>query len=441
MFITAGLLTHIRYIIEFKAVSAAIIFWSIVVITSATVLTMKYYEDRIEKTKQGVYDVSWQDTISTENGPFAKVIRAAEELFSDTAVGLSTNERMASLSNSEQTERNYCIKSKSLHHRVEALRRESKKRAKTRVEVLQLLTTAAEELDALPDELTSRLNKILHDIDEADNRTANLVTMQQPKGMLVVGTSKSGSSRSGWNRMAHQTPRPKMTAATIDAQRLGVWLPSIRKKLGDISLTTTLRIKNLSDEPLRLKSGQHLKAGRYIQSMKANDKNGTPVCHFLYPITEIPPRTEVVIATRSNGGWVPTSGIEGDIVYTNRDETWSFRINFFNELLKSKRKCQVQALYKGDVDIASDDGGDGDGNNGSIRDQYWQISRDEVDRKANNEVIVTIDVTRGGEAVKARQSETALKAGFLLKKSALWIAFTVATTLVRPDSISAVLFL
>lgn len=55
MFVTAGLLMHNRYLIEYKNASIyiPIIFWSIVVITSSTVLYMKFSEDKSEKKKAG----------------------------------------------------------------------------------------------------------------------------------------------------------------------------------------------------------------------------------------------------------------------------------------------------------------------------------------------------------------------------------------------------
>lgn len=55
MFVTAGLLMHSRYMTEYDnaTISIPIIFWSIVVITSTTVLYMKFAEDRNEKRKLG----------------------------------------------------------------------------------------------------------------------------------------------------------------------------------------------------------------------------------------------------------------------------------------------------------------------------------------------------------------------------------------------------
>ena len=53
MFFTAGLLTHNRYLLEYENyhLSAVSIFWSMVVITSSTILYMKHVEDVKEKKK------------------------------------------------------------------------------------------------------------------------------------------------------------------------------------------------------------------------------------------------------------------------------------------------------------------------------------------------------------------------------------------------------
>jgi PH domain len=404
MFVTAGLLTHVRYLIEYMAPSAVIIFWSMVIITSSTVVLMKVNEDKMEKRKEAVYDIAWQDQANWETGPCAKILKAADELFSTIAVNLGSTERVQAMGVQEQGERDLCINTKSLHHRVESLRHDSTSRAKTRQEILQLLTTAAEELDALPEELTSQLNKILHDIDEADHRTASLVTLE-PEHMLTMEASTRD-----WRQFSRRIPKAAMALDPIDAQRIPVFLPSIRKKLGEISITTLLRFKNLSDEPLRLKSGLQLKSGKYIQSLNTTNAHGDSVCHQLYPVSEIPPRTEVVVAARSGGGWVPTSGIEGEIVYTNRDETWAFKTTFRNELIKNRRRCQAQASHLGGSGMSDSE------HDVSEQDQYWKVSREELDGKANNEIIITIGVSRGDEAVKAaRLSERSLKAGFLLK--------------------------
>jgi len=404
MFITAGLLTHNRYLIEYDSLLAVSIFWSMVFITSTTVLSMKFAEDFKEKRKLGVYDNSWQDKNSTvESGPFAKISRAAEELFSSAAMELGSTERVQSLNSHERQERDFCPKTMSLHNRVGSLRQQSQSRAETRKNVLQLLTTAAEELDALPEELTSRLNKVLHDVDEADNRTAALVTMQtEADSMLDI----QGSSKVGWGRAMPMSPRRPMAPYPIDAQRISVSLGSLRKKLGEAPLSTLLRLKNLSDEPLRLKSGVQLKEGKYVKRLNATDPHKESVCYHLYPGTEIPPRTEVVVAAQNSNMWLPTSGIEGDIVYTNRDESWAFRIKFSNQAVRRVRRVQVLATHMGNDDDSKDD-------------QFWKITKNELDIKANNEVVITIDVLQGEQGRKAaldhRQSMLTLKAGFLLK--------------------------
>lgn len=60
MFITAGLLMHNRYLIEYEnaTIYIPVIFWTIVVITSTAVLYMKFAEDRSEKRKLGAVSCS-----------------------------------------------------------------------------------------------------------------------------------------------------------------------------------------------------------------------------------------------------------------------------------------------------------------------------------------------------------------------------------------------
>lgn len=460
MFVTAGLLIHNQYLITYNTPTAVPIFWSIVVITSTILLSMKWAEDRQEKKKQGVYDNSWYDHESDtgyDTGPFAKIVKAAEQLFSSTSVALASMERMESLHKRERRELELVGKTKFLHQRMESLRKESEQRAKTRKDVLQLLTTAAEELDALPEELTSNLNKLLHEIDEADCRTASYLASTEQ-------ALQHEASSADWSRLARLTPlsqvrsKEPMTPHPIDAQRLPVSLVSLRKKLGENTLTTLLRIKNFSDEPLRLKSGVQLKDGKYIKRINANDPLNNNVCYHLYPGSEIPPRTEIVVAARNAGGWIPTSGIEGELVYTNRDESWAFNIKFRSELVRSFRRCQVKAYRTNDKPDGNDDENDDDKNNDSAgdddnadndesEDQYWQISKDEVDRKANNEVVISIDVLRGVEATKAelseRQSQINLMAGYLQlqKKKTLgiglwqqqWVVLTPTDIVFSPN--------
>lgn len=405
MFVTAGLLMHNRYLIEYQApMSVPILFWSTVLITSATILCMKFSEDRKEKMKLGVYNVSGRDASTTDTGPHAKIIRAAKELFSDKAVGLGSEKRMEILDRREKAERDLCAKTKSLHQRVGSLLQEAERRAKMRKEILNLLTTADEELDSLPEALTSRLNKVLHEVDEADTRTAGLVSIH-------TENMPSIESSSHWNK-THQQPGSQMQPMApnpIDAQRIPVALGNLRMKLGGVSLTTLLRLRNLSDEPLRLKSGVHLTKGAYVKSLNAMDPQNNSVSYHLYPGTEIPPRTEVVVAARSGGGWVPTSGIEGELVYTNRDGSWIFRVKFVNQLVGNVRMCKVQAIPAGE------DTADNYNHNGPC----WKISRDEIDRKANNEVVISFEKLQGKEALEAaserHQSQLCLKSDYLLK--------------------------
>ena len=414
MFITSGLLVHNVYRIEYDTFSASLIFWSIVVSTCTTMLYMKYSEDRKEKKKEGVYDVSWQDQNSV--GPFAKISKLAEELFSSTAAGLGSTERMENFGRLERKEIDLCAKTQTLHNRMECLQKESKSRTRIRKELLQLLTTATEELDALPEELTSRTNKLLHLIDECDTRTADLVTAHSEKNESQVQNSQSTTNFSRLqNRYLTHIRDESKPLKPIDAQRIPVSLCQLRKKLGEISHTTLLRLRNRTNQPLRLKSGSQLNEGRYIKTLDASDPQGNNINYHLYPGTELPPKTEVLVAARSGGAWFPTSGIDGKIVYTNRDESWNFKVSFRNNLIGNVRRCRVEAYRMNESDDSSVKFNEEEEDR-----EYWQISKDEYDSKANNEIIVCFDVLHGDEASKAsfrqRRSSMIVKTGFLKRK-------------------------
>mmetsp|Transcript_20628 Transcript_20628/g.43594 ORF Transcript_20628/g.43594 Transcript_20628/m.43594 type:complete len:576 (+) Transcript_20628:2-1729(+) len=411
MFVTAGILIHSVFLAEYDDLFVVPIFWSCIAITSTVLLFMKFSEDRKEKKKEGVYDVSWQDESSFTTGPYAKIDKSARELSSSAAVALGSLERVESFGRQERMEREFCTKSQLLHRQAESLRRESVSRTNMRNEVLQLLTTAAEELDALPEELISRTNKILHSIDEADVRTASLVTTQletensQEQEKYHVGLSRV--SQSNYHLLQAPPSQEKIGAHPIDAQRIPVSLGSLRKKLGEISHTTLLRLRNTSNEPLRLKSGVQLKEGRYIKSINANDPHGNAICFHLYPGTEIPPRTEVLVVSRSSGAWFPTSGIAGKIIYTNYDGSWTFEISFRNDLIGNVRRCRVKAYPT--------NGTNEDLTNESK--QYWEISKDEYDGKVNSEILISFDVLRGARGLfRQLQSTLILKSAFLLVK-------------------------
>lgn len=416
MFISAGVLIHSVYLIEYENFIAVSAFWTTVIVTCTAMIYMKFSEDRKEKKKEGVYDVSWRDESTIASGPYAKIDKAAEELSSSTATALGSLERVQSFGHRESIERGFCTNTQLLHSQVESLRKEPDNRAKIREEVLQLLTTATEELDALPEELITRTNKILYSTDEADVCTAKLVTTNKENENTLQEREKSYFSPSGISssRFHHLSSNSngEMGIHPIDAQRLPVSLVSLRKKLGEISHTTLLRLRNTSNEPLRLKAGVRLKDGKYVKSLHASDSHGNPHCFHLYPGAEIPPRTEVIVAARSRGGWLPTSGISGKIVYTNYDESWTFEVSFRNDLIGNVRRSSVKAFPTSGVNEESI------GSNENSK-QYWQISKDEYDAKANNEIAISFDAFHSVDtkvSFRQRQSTLILKTGVLSKK-------------------------
>ena len=151
-----------------------------------------------------------------------------------------------------------------------------------------------------------------------------------------------------------------MKTKPIDAHQTEISLVSLREKLGEIALTTMIRIRNTSEEPMRIKSGFQLIDGKYIKDLELG-KPGCKATYHLYPIEEIPPRTEVVFVARSDGrNWLPTSGITGNLTFVNLHQTVSFQIRFTNGLNIDRRMFSVNADVSG-ADVSDND---------------WQISKE-----------------------------------------------------------------
>merc|ERR1712194_838791 len=135
--------------------------------------------------------------------------------------------------------------------------------------------------------------------------------------------------------------------------------------------------------------------------------SGDSVVCYLYPAAGIPPRTELCIACRSTGGWIPTSGIGGEIVYTNRDESCNFHVKFRNSLIGHERTCKVGASATARCDEGE-------------RERVWQMSKEELDHKANNEVVIVVKCLYGEEAADAafcrHWSGVTFKSGYLRKR-------------------------
>eukprot|EP01050_Picozoa_sp_SAG11_P014226 SAG11_NODE_1729_length_4365_cov_2.317628_3_plen_472_part_00 len=419
MFSSAGLLTHARYTIEFEARAPVAFFWLFVAATAGTVLAIQCTEDKKEKRKEGPYSASWRD-IPFESGLYAKINRAGAALHAELAESDSTSAHSQRYGAREAEERAECAATVALRERFELLRQQSAERAMIRSRVVQLVTRAAEEREALPEELTTQLNKILYDVDDVDAQTSTAVEMESvpmddmpelpgtADGMHVNFTDLA--------TVAAATPAPQPMPAIetlVDAASTPVVLEQVRSKLGEISRTTMLRIVNCSTEPLLLQKGQNLSAGKYVVDMVVSARGRPAVTHQFYPPAEISPRSEVVVVARSGGGWVATSGIEGELVYTNRRESWKFIISFCNLLLNGRRAVNVSAVPSS-----------AEAHNGTLtrtttgNHEHWQATRDELDRKENNECIITIDVKKGAAAAEAAAeavaASTSIKTGFLV---------------------------
>jgi hypothetical protein len=338
-------------------------------------------------------DKSFLDAPTTK-GPMAKVKLAADELFTAHAVRLGSSKRATLYRERERTVDDFVPDNSVLFEKAESLRRQQEFRAKQRQEVLETLTAAVEEIDALPADLLERVNRIIHDVDEADKYTARYISMNSKKPPIHSETNlvRDDDGTTG-NKRRPMPDRP------IDAQYNSVSLTSLRKKLGEIPMTTMIRIRNLTNEPLRLKSGAQLDAGQYIKDLEVSmifsrrNRNqnvvGDKATYRLFPIAEIPIRTEVVIAARSNGSkWFPTSGIDGELVFVNKSATWIFHIYFSNGVGLGGTSCKTIAMHYADPKLRSNLQIE----SGEAENSVWKISHETIDQKRNNEVLVQIDV-------------------------------------------------
>ncbi|KAL3816854.1 hypothetical protein ACHAXA_005132 [Cyclostephanos tholiformis] len=393
MFICAGLLTHTRYTIQYDSFASASIFWVTVFIATFIIIFSKIREDAFERKKEGVYDKSYLDAPTTK-GPMAKVKLAADELFTRNAVRLGSFKRATLYRERKNSVNEFVPDNSALFEKAESLRRQWEFRAKQRQDVLETLTAAVEEIDALPADLLERVNKIIHDVDEADKHTARYVSMNSKKR---TEHSETNLDRDDDGTTANkQRPMPDRP---IDAQYTPVSLTSLRKKLGEFPVTTMIRIRNLTNEPLRLKSGAQLDAGQYIKDLEVSmifsrhNRNqnvvGDRAIYRLFPIAEIPIRTEVVIAARSTGNkWFPTSGIDGELVFVNKSGTWIFHIHFSNGVGLGGTSCRTMAMHYADPKLRSDVQIE----SGEAENSVWKISHETIDQKRNNEVLVQINV-------------------------------------------------
>ena len=432
LFVAAGVITHARYMVEFEGRAAAAIslFWGCVFVTVSTVVAMQTREDRREKRKEGPYDSAWQDAMHTRAGKgasspggdglqphqaevtdlYAKVTRAGKRLQSAMqAPGYATTDSVVASEQREEEERAECAATNALRENWELLRQQSAERRAVREEVVQMLTAAGvkEEREALPEELTTQLNKILYNVDQIDSQTQEAIEQASASmaetpvlpsqaalaatTSAVVGTNPGTSAdtitRTQSRQQPPQAPMPLAPMiGPVDSANSPVYLPEVRRKLGDIARTTLLRIRNESTEVLRCVSGRVLEAGMWVESMEVPQQQHAGRSKLeLLPPDQIPPRTEVVVAARSTGSLVPTSGVEGRLLYAARqDESWTFEVDFKNFLISSKRSVRVRA---------SQAGGDGAALRRTATTAVaWEIQKDELDRKENNEVIVCTPV-------------------------------------------------
>lgn len=335
-------------------------FWAFTIITAAAVLALQSVEDQTEKKKEGPYDNGWRDDQSMDNNLYAKVSRANSRLSEGRKHAAADEADVAASATREAVERAECADTAHMRERYEELRQASAERRAVREEVVAMVTGATEEREALPEELTSRLNKILYNVDEIDAQTQRAVETQSVAMAAADATSTFGQDAPCQDSLPRGaataavaekvappalSPRPAAPQKSDPRDSAGhvVALPTLRNKLGSFSRSTLLRLVNLGTQPLRLESGRILQAGLWVDRIDTRDTGGRGGVLDLGPPALLRPTTETVVAGRSSGSsWLPTSGVEGSLVYVSADGAWKFTVIFGNLLARNKRTVHVK---------------------------------------------------------------------------------------------------
>jgi hypothetical protein len=137
LFFSAGMLTHAKYVLEFKATGTVMVFWAFVLITAGSVLLMQWVEDRTEKRKEGAYSADWHDqSNSSAANLYSKVNSAGERLRTHMNEAHSADgEDVARLVLRESEERAQCAATDDLTVRFELLQQQAAERRRIRGEV------------------------------------------------------------------------------------------------------------------------------------------------------------------------------------------------------------------------------------------------------------------------------------------------------------------
>jgi hypothetical protein len=115
-------------------------------------------------------------------------------------------------------------------------------------------------------------------------------------------------------------------------------------------------------------------------------------CYHLFPISLIPPRTEVVITAINQGitNFIPTSGVQGHLVYTTDDESLSFNVSFANNFIGGlNTNCEVESSNTCT----------------SLEKNEWQISKQIINQTRNSEILIFIENQLGRHRTSSSTAE------------------------------------
>lgn len=373
------------------------VFWIASALLMALIFVSWIREDSYERKGLHAYEKSWMD-YQDQAGADAKINLYTEELNNDQMQRLGSLERCEKYRDKELVERKYVARPEHIHKLAESLRKQADLRLQIRQLTLASLTSATEELDTLPDDLIGQMHSVLLEMDEVDRETSKLVTApvkymtgvrnpNQFDGFDCSSTVGSGQldgfddaipvNISGGKSFYVTGESGLKTRKPTDAGGQAINFKALRTKLGDIAITSIIRIRNTSDVPFRLKNGLTLKAGAYVKDLLVNiyDDDGSRYreTYHLFPILELLPHSEVVIAARSKGpALLPTSGIDGELEYQTKAGTHTFRISFTNDLFNgAATSCNIASKYEDQ--------------------ENFKIVQETVDSKRNSEVVITIE--------------------------------------------------
>lgn len=393
-------MTHARYLNDFDSTVTVVVFWSFVGITAFAVLFLARREKGLANSRQSpMYDNTYlHEKKGYQSSNFHKNITEITkdlEVYakSDWMEGwqqrqgdLESNARLAR--DREVAEIGHSAESQSLREQVAAFEEIKKKRDIVRTNVVQLMTTAAEERETIDLVLQRQIDTMLFEVAKQDDAVSEAMgmqseAMQQSEAVAVDGTSlQQGGltpTQSASGEVLGRTSSSSLLRGTsqqsdydagaddllewalLDASGQEVKVDALQRHLGDFHKTVLIRLRNTSSTKLRLQSGTQLASGAWVEEAKLRMVSQAvvgqgEVDHQVVtctPPSYLLPRTEVVIAATSKSVFgFGSEGVKGELVFmAEPDGPDAFKANFgwrfklsFESKLQSSGRCSMTPI-------------------------------------------------------------------------------------------------